>query len=439
MYNINRNEELTEDKISRIIQSFELSEKIRLQRYYDYFCGKQKILNKSYSDSSKPCNHIVKNYCYSIVNNYQGYIAGIPVTYDSNEDITSLIDVFNYNDIENADSTLLRNALIYGVAYEICYIDEDTKQRFKVIDSRECIPVYDDTLNEELLYMIRYYKKPTWKEEAESRYIIEVYTDKLIRRYESNFNFSSLVLLEDKQHYFQQVPFIEFRLNEEKDSIFDKVISLQDAYNELLSSEVDDFQAFTDAYLVLKGTGVDEKDIPLMRENRILIMDAEDSAEYLTKNISDTQIENMLSNINDSIHVIANSPDFNDEKFMATSGIAMRYKLVGFENTSAAIVANMTKAIQKRIELLYTVMGLIAGDRFKDVQIKFTRNLPTDNTEILNTVNGLRGVVSDRTLIGLLPFVSDVDAELEVIQTQKAENMEMYNFGAAAANTEDNE
>ena len=437
MYNINRNEELTTDKISRIVQSFELNEKVKLQKYYDYFCGKQKILNKSYADSSKPCNHIVKNYCFSIVNNYQGYIAGIPVTYNSNDDITNLMDVFNYNDIKNADSALLRNALIYGVAFEICYIDEDTKQRFKAIDSRECIPVYDDTLNEELLYMIRYYKKPTWKTDAENKYIIEVYTSDAIRRYESNFNFSSLVWLEDIPHYFNQVPFVEFRLNEEKESIFDKIISLQDAYNELLSSEVDDFQAFTDAYLVLKGTGIDEEDAAQMRENRILMLDADDSAEYLTKSISDTQIENMLSNINDSIHVIANSPDFNDEKFMATSGIAMRYKLVGFENTSSAIVANMTKAIQKRIELLYSIMGLIAGDSFKDVQIKFTRNLPIDNTEILNTVNSLRGVLSDRTLIGLLPFVSDVEAELEAIQTQKAANMEMYAFGSVGTETDE--
>ena len=433
MYNINRNEELTTDKISRIVQSFELSEKVKLQKYYDYFCGKQAILNKSYADSSKPCNHIVKNYCFSIVNNYQGYIAGIPITYNSNDDITNLIDVFNYNDIENADSALLRNALIYGVAFEICYIDEDAKQRFKVIDSRECIPVYDDTLNEELLYMIRYWKKESWEEadEKEAKYIIEVYSNTSIRRYESNAEFSSFELLQDIPHYFNQVPFVEFRLNEEKESIFDKIISLQDAYNELLSSEVDDFQAFTDAYLVLKGTGIDEEDAKSMRENRILMLDADDSAEYLTKSISDTQIENMLANINDSIHVIANSPDFNDEKFMATSGIAMRYKLVGFENTSSSIVANMTKAIQKRIELLYSIMGLIAGDSFKDVQIKFTRNLPIDNTEILNTVNSLRGMLSDRTLIGLLPFVSDVDAELEAIQTQKAANLEMYAFGVS--------
>ena len=427
MFYINRNEELTTEKVSRIIQSFQLTELPRLQKDYDYFCGKQAILNKTYADSSKVCNHIVKNYCASIVNNYLGYIAGIPITYSSTEDITSLIDVFNYNDIKNADATLLRNALIYGVGYEICYIDEDAKERFKSIDSREIIPIYDDTLEKNLLYVIRYYKKPTWKDE-ELSYVIEIYTDSEILTYDSNSMFSSLSLLERKPHYFQQVPFVEFELNVDRRSIFENILSLQDAYNELLSSEVDDFQAFTDAYLILKGTGIDTETAKQMRENRILMIDADDSAEYLTKNISDTQIENMLKNINDSIHVIANSPDFNDEKFMATSGIAMRYKLVGFENTASAIVSNMILALQKRIELLYTVMGLIKGDQFKDVSIEFTRNLPVDNTDIINLVNGLRGLVSDKTLLGLLPFIHNIDEEMERLEAQKSNNIDMYNF-----------
>lgn len=233
MYNINKNEALTVDIISRIIQSFELKEKVKLSKYFNYYEGKQNIINKSYKDKSKPCNKIVKNYCYSIVNNYEGYNVGIPITYNSNDDITALVDVFNYNDIKNADSVLLRNALIYGVAYEIVYIDEDAKQRFKAIDPRECIPVYDDTLEEELLYMIRYYKKPTWKNE-EIKYIVEVYSESTVTKYESNGNFSSLsVVAEEQPHYFQQVPFVVFKLNNEQESIFDKVMSLQDAYNEL--------------------------------------------------------------------------------------------------------------------------------------------------------------------------------------------------------------
>lgn len=430
MYRIKENEELTLPKIAKIIQSFKFNEQAKLQKYYDYYLGKQAILTKTYSDDSKACSHIVKNYCYSIVNNYNGYITGIPIQYSSDTDITELLDIFNYNDYENEDSQWLRNALIYGIGYELCYLDEEKKERFKALDPREVIPIYDDSLEQKLLYVIRFYEIPSYDIASSSAdYRVEVYTDLGVSIYRSNSTFSSFTLLEQFPHYFQQVPVSEFPLNDERASIFDKVISLQDAYNELLSSEVDDFSSFVDAYLVLKGTSIAEEDIPLMRENRVLVMDEDDSAEYLTKNISDTQIQNMLQNINDSIHVISNSPDFNDEKFLATSGIAMKYKLVGFENTSASIVSNFIKAIQKRIELLYAVMGVIKGDAFADVKIRFTRNLPQDDSTILTLVNGLRGLVSDKTLLSMIPYVEDPDAELEAINAQKAAYIDMYSFG----------
>lgn len=41
------------------------------------------------------------------------------------------------------------------------YIDEEARQRFKVLDSRECIPIYSNDLNNDLLYVIRYYVADT--------------------------------------------------------------------------------------------------------------------------------------------------------------------------------------------------------------------------------------------------------------------------------------
>ena len=169
------------------------------------------------------------------------------------------------------------------------------------------------------------------------------------------------------------------------------------------------------------------------------MMDADAEASYLTKSVSDTQIENMLKNINDTIHKIANSPDFNDEKLMAQSGIAMRYKLVGFENVSSNIVANMTKALQKRIELICSILHLTGSDNtWRDVHIVFTRNLPENITETAQVINQLRGIVSDKTLISLLPFIKDVDAEVEQLQEQKEANMDMYGFNAQS-NTDNND
>lgn len=206
-------------------------------------------------------------------------------------------------------------------------------------------------------------------------------------------------------------------------------MSLQDAYNNLLSAEIDDFDAFADAYLILKGVVADSDDLATMKQNRVLLMDAEDSAEYLTKNISDTQIQNMLQNINDQIHKMSNSPDFNDEKLMAQSGIAMKYKLIGFENVSSAIVANMTKALQKRIELICEVLNLTDGvAMWRDIKIAFTRNLPENTLETAQMVNQLRGLVSDETLLSQIPFITNPTEEVERVKEQKQLNVDLYSF-----------
>lgn len=206
-------------------------------------------------------------------------------------------------------------------------------------------------------------------------------------------------------------------------------MSLQDAYNNLLSAEIDDFDAFADAYLILKGVVADSDDLATMKQNRVLLMDADDSAEYLTKNISDTQIQNMLQNINDQIHKMSNSPDFNDEKLMAQSGIAMKYKLIGFENVSSAIVANMTKALQKRIELICEVLNLTDGlSMWRDIEITFTRNLPENTLETAQMVNQLRGLVSDETLLSQIPFITNPAEEVEKVKEQKQTSVDLYSF-----------
>ena len=147
--------------IVSIIQSFETKEKVKMNKYFNYYQGKQDIMRKPMKDASKPCNRIVTNYCFNIVNNYAGYLTGSDITYSSTQDISAVQDVLNYNDVSSEDSQLLKNALIFGVAYEINYVDETGMQRFKVLDSRECIPVYYNNLNNDLACVIRYYKITT--------------------------------------------------------------------------------------------------------------------------------------------------------------------------------------------------------------------------------------------------------------------------------------
>ena len=205
-------------------------------------------------------------------------------------------------------------------------------------------------------------------------------------------------------------------MNKQNTPIFEPIISLQDAYNSLLSDEVNDFEAFVDAYMVLKNLSADEEDLASMKANRTILVDGDSDVTYLTKDINDTQIQNLLDNINTSIHTVSNSPDFSSEEFNSgvSSGIALQFKLVGFNNIASNIEARFSKALQKRIWLINKMKKLIDTDVFL-VDITFKHNLPTSILDTVNMVNSLRGLVSDETLLAQLPFVKDVDEELKRI------------------------
>ena len=64
-------------------------------------------------------------------------------------------------------------------------------------------------------------------------------------------------------------------------------------------------------------------------------------------------------------------------------------------------------------------------------------NIPEDITATINMINSLKGSVSDATLLSQLPFITDVNAELEAVAEQKAANMAIYNFGATGADDEE--
>ena len=425
--------ELSFTSLGKIIRYFRENTLPLLEKYQGYYDGTgHEIMKRVPGDASRPNNKIVKNYCASIVDNFQGYITGIPITYSpkGEESIDDILSILQSNDVVNEDSDFLLNALRDGVAYELCYVNEHNEKKFKSVDARQVIPVYANDLDERLLYCIYFFPIVSWDDSDRQKYSVNVYTDKEILHYVANESFDKFTLSEEpEEHYFNQIPFVVFDLNKDNRPIFERVLTLQDAYNTLLSDEVNDFEAFVDAYMVLKNVSATPEELAQMKETRTILIDGEDDVQYLTKNISDTQIENMLSNLQSSIHTISNSPDFSSEEFNqgVSSGIALQFKLLGFNNVASNIEARFQKALAKRIELLNSILSLVDTQEC-EVEITFTHNLPTNIADIANTVNTLRGLVSDETLLAQIPFVADVDKEIE----RTSARTETYEFNTLA-------
>ena len=442
MFYINKDAGLSVELLNKMINKFNLDVEPKLKKYKNYYDGIQAILNKTYSDASKPCNRTIINYCKNIADSYCGYLASPGyISYRSEQDIEDIMDILKYNDYQAEDSDFLLNALVYGKAAELMYIDLEGKVRFRQINPTQCFAIFDDSLTGDLLYFVRIYEASDWDDT--NIYNVDVYSDYDVKHYTMSGENGNLVFVSEEPHYFSQCPANVFALPDEK-SIFDCILSLQDAANEVLSSEIDDYTAFCDAYLALTGMDADSEDIVSMKENRVLILPEGASATWLTKNASDAQVENILKRIHDSIYRIAACPDFSSETFVGgvSSGIAIRYRLTGMETRAAKICAEMKKALQRRIEIISGIASLKLGEEvFTDIDIEFKRNIPEDLSSTINLINTLKGTVSDATLLSQLPFISDVNGELEAVQAQKKANIETYGFGlvGGSANEEEDE
>ena len=438
MFYLDRNTELTTELLNKMISRFSIEVEPKLTKYKNYYDGLQAILSKSYTDTSKPCSKTVINYCKNITDSYCGYLAAPNfISYKSEQDIEAIMDILRYNDYQSADSQLLLNALIYGTAVELMYHDSAARTRFKLINPTQCFGIYDNTLSSDLMYFVRWYKANEW--DNTDTYFVDVYDDILVKHYTMQGVNGNLIFKGQEMHYFSQCPANIFNLPDEK-SIFDCILSLQDAANEVLNSEIDDYSAFCDAYLVLKGVDADSEDIATMKENRVLLIPESAEANWLTKAANDTQVENILKRIHESIYRVAQCPDFSSESFVGgvSSGIAIQYRLTGMEDRASIVCAEMKKALQRRIELIAGIASLKLGEEvFRDIEITFKRNIPEDTNSIISLVNSLKGSVSDGTLLAQIPFVTDVNKELEALQAQKQANLSLYSF--APATDEDEE
>ena len=393
-------------------------------RYYE---TKNDILQRQMADATKPNNKIANAYANNITSTLVGYFMGEPVSYAAQDDslLKELNLLFEYNDEADENAELAKNASIFGVAYELLYMEQQDEGmgrpmlRFCTLDPRECIPIYDDTIAHDLIAFIRYY---TNKDILTNKEIlsVELITDKETKRYEATTT-DGLALIEEIPHYFGAVPVAIYKNNEELMGDFEPVISLIDAYDMMESDTVNDFDYFVDAYLALYGFTADSDDIIKMKENRVLLMDEGTNAEWLIKNAPDTNIENMKDRLDKDIHKFSHCPDMNDENFAGNaSGVAIKFKLLGTENLISIKERKFKRGLQQRLELISFAQGLMGANwDWRAIDIIFRRNIPADLNNIANIVNTLTGIVSNQTLLGQIPFVDDVEAEEDRLQAEQ--------------------
>lgn len=422
--------EVTVDLINELYE-FHATERSRIKKLRRYYDNQNDIKDRKKTDKKKPNNKIAHNYAAYITDNYVGYMLGIPITYKSNNSnlVESVNDVNVYNDVVDHDTSIGQDQSICGYAYELLYTDLDGNLRYTHVNTEDMIVVYDNTLERKEMFAIRVV------EDSDDSFIVEVIDDYHRISYSgSNGKVKEPILESEVVHNLGFMPVCTYDNNNSRTGDFEKVLPLIDAYDQGQSDTANDFEYFTDCLLVVSGAMVEEYDDAGNRANfkddRVLnFLDKEGDAKYLIKNINDAATENYKKRLNQDIHKFSNVIDLSDENFASNlSGVAIQFKLTGMENKTAIKANKFRKGLMKRIEVIthYSNINSTKLDLYTDITPVFTRNIPSNAKELVEIAKSLYGILSDETVISMIPNIEDPASEMEKIKKQKEENVEEF-------------
>lgn len=412
-YTLSPEKAMTVSMIKKYINAY-AAEEARREKLMRYYSGEHtEILRRAFDDITKPNNKIVNPYPQYITDIMSGYFMGEPVSYTSEDSklLGEITQIMTYNDEAAENAELATDASITGAAYELLYIDEDGMLRFRRLDPTAAIPIYDNTIEHELLYFIRYYDENDIVTNKTTRYV-EVYGRSDVALYQQTAG--SLTLMATKAHAFGLVPICIYRNNAAAQGDFETVLSLIDAYDRMQSDMVNDQDYFSDAYMLLTGAeGTDEKQIAAMKTSRVLLLPQGVSAGWLTKADTTSAGEGILSRLDAAIHKFSKCPAMTDQSFAGnSSGVALRYKLMGLEDATAKKEREFKRGLQRRLELLCNVLGVMqrAYD-WRAVNITFNRNIPANLEEMADVVGKIGDLISKQARVALLPIDIDYEAD----------------------------
>lgn len=421
---------LDENDIKKIVEQNSMDTKYEMLEAY--YRGEHEILRRQRKDSALPNNKIINNMAKYVTDTAIGYFIGKPIVYSSSDEalLTEIQDVFEYNDEQDHNMELAKVCSIDGNAFEMLYIDEDSQIRFVKIDPADLIMIYETGFSAPVAAI----RKIVSYDKDKNRILKVEFWTYTETWYMISTNGGGLNLIDIEEHYWNDVPFVEYINNEERIGDFEGIISIMDAYNKVQSNTSNLFDENDDALLKLSKLGdVSTKEVKEMREAGAIILEDGGDIDWLIKNINDTAVENHKKRLREDMHLFSNVPHMGDEAFGSNmSGVAVEYKLWGLEQICAIKERKFKKALQRRIELVASMLNTLGGHYdYRDIEIQFRRNKPQNLKEIAEIIITLSQDLSRESRLKLLLDVENVKDEMEKLRKERKEEYE--EFGGTGA------
>lgn len=427
----------------------------------------------SYSDLVSISDENVKvAFEYYITNMTTGYFAGKAPVYSVNktvdekkksiikklfnkifggsndpDELKVIIDyITKYNDDATEFFDLAFDYLCMSACYEIMYENKDNEIVYARTSPLNTIAIYDYSIPTNQIGQLR-----SWTEKNPNNddvVIIELITKNGTKFYNNAIDKMKYVedIAKKKPQKWEDLPCIAVE-NRDGLSCFELVISLICAYERVIRNNKNTFQYNDDAKLKITGfTPENELTIPdpknegeyienparikedeAMLKAKTFYIPADGDVAWVEKDVKDTAQQNHKKTLVDLIAMITGVPNITDLGFTnADNASALDRKFFALEQNITDADKQFKKQFLRRWELIIGKINKKKNTKFdfRDINIKLIRNLPTDKKSDTDRALSLRGLLSDETIIDMLPDDLDTQAELKKVQEQDSEKLE---------------
>lgn len=395
-----------------------------------------------------PNNHVIDNQYKKMVNQKTNYLLGQPFVVDGeNKAYNELLKkVFNQKFMRTLKSAG-KAAYNGGIAWLYPYYNERGEFSFRLFPAYEIKPYWKDNEHTELEFFIRLYlvvgyegttpklieKVEVYDLDGVHRFILD--GTSLIPDIVNNEQPDSphITMVDAKGNItglnWSRIPLIPLKANEQEAPLLKRVKSLQDGINVMLSDFENNMQEDArNTILVLKnydGQNLGEFRKNLATYGAVKVRydgDTKGGVETLEITVNAENYKIIVEIFKKALIENAMGYDAKDERMSGTPNqmnIQSMYSDIDLDanDTETELQASFEDILWfVNCHLANTGQGNFEG---QEVNIIFNRDMMMNESEIIDNVIKSQSILSEETILGMHPWVDDIQAELERLQKQK--------------------
>lgn len=415
-----------------------------------YYQGFHDILNKRRTAIGKsgrlceiknlPNKCIVDNQYARVVDQKVNYLLGKPVTVNTTHiEYTQGINRLLGREFNKVLRRLGEDVFNAGIGWLHVYYDGQGRFRLRRFSPHEILPLWADEEHTELDAAVRIYEAERYGINGAAEIVerVEVYTSDAVGRFildggrlmdDADSPSAPAIVSGGKRYGWPAPPLIAFRRSADEKNLLSRVKTIQDTLNEMASGFADRLlEDARNTILILKnydGVNLDEFRYNLAEYGAVKVktIDGEGgSVEALSLQIDSSNYESIIAYLRRSLVENAMGVDARIERSLGTPSqinILSMYSDLDLdtnrmETEFQASLSTLARFFDAALQADGT--GVFDGER---IEFLFNRDMMLNESEIMDSLykGGLK--ISNETLLGQVPWVSDVPMEMERLKQE---------------------